>query len=483
LNGEQVGSHQGGYDPFSFEITALVNDGENDLIISVIDPTDSKPIQRGKQVLEPSFIWYTASSGIWQTVWIEPVPESYLERVKITPDLDQSTVKITCTSRSDQPDLHFKCEVFDNGHLVAEGVGSTEQMLELAIPSPQLWSPTTPHLYDLKFTLLDGETELDRVRSYFGMRKFSLERDKNGNLRFCLNNQLLFLYGPLDQGYWPDGLYTPPNDAAMRWEIAFIKEAGFNMLRKHIKVEPARYYFHCDREGIIVWQDMVSGGISPKPIWFMFAQWFKGLRDEWAYWRLGRGKRENREQFKLEYQRIIDVLYNATSLAIWCPFNEGWGQFDAAQITAWTKDYDPPRLVDHASGWFDQGAGDFKSDHVYFKPLPKPKKDPDRGWMLSEFGGYSLAVSGHTWHRDNHFGYKKFSSKEALTEAYLHLLDNQLKDWIAEGLSGAVYTQTTDVEVELNGFLTYDREVVKMALDAIKKAHIRLIQENSCEKT
>ena len=483
LNGALVGSHQGGYDPFSFEITDWMQKGENTLLVSVTDPTDTQPNQRGKQVHEPGFIWYTASSGIWQTVWIEPVPQSYLEMVKITPDVDRSTIEITCKISSERPYLQVRCTVFDGDDQVAEEIDGTGQPLELAIPAPQLWSPTSPHLYDLEITLLEGETEVDQVRSYFGMRKFSLERDKNGHLRFCLNNQPLFLYGPLDQGYWPDGLYTPPTDEAMRWEIAFIKDTGFNMLRKHIKVEPARYYYHCDRAGIIVWQDMVSGGISPKPIWFVVAQWFKGLRDDWAYWRLGRRKRVNRQQFKLEYQRMIDALHNVTSLAIWCPFNEGWGQFDAAQIADWTKDYDSTRLVDHASGWFDQGAGDFKSEHVYFKPLPKPEKDSQRGWVLSEFGGYSLAVEGHTWQKEDHFGYKKFASKAALTEAYLELLDRQLKAWIAAGLSAAVYTQTTDVEVELNGFLTYDREVVKMDLDALKKAHIELIRASSGEET
>jgi beta-galactosidase/beta-glucuronidase len=310
------------------------------------------------------------------------------------------------------------------------------------------------------------------------MRKYSLEHNQEGTLRFCLNNEPLFLYGPLDQGYWPDGLYTPPSDEAMRWEIDFIKEAGFNMLRKHIKVEPARYYTHCDKVGVIVWQDMISGGISPKPIWFFFAQLFKGMRDDHCYWRLGRGSEENRAQFKKEYQRMINALYNVVSIAIWCPFNEGWVQFNAAEVAQWTKDYDPTRLVDLSSGWFDQGAGDFKSEHIYFKPLPEPEFDPDRGLVLSEFGGYSLNLTEHAWNPKKDFGYKKFMDKETLTEGYLHLLEHELIPWIKQGLSAAVYTQTTDVETEVNGFLTYDRKVVKMDMDAIRRAHADLYQHS-----
>jgi beta-galactosidase/beta-glucuronidase len=310
------------------------------------------------------------------------------------------------------------------------------------------------------------------------MRKYSLARDQEGNLRFCLNNKPLFLYGPLDQGYWSDGLYTPPTDEAMRWEIDFIKDAGFNMLRKHIKVEPARYYYHCDKTGLIVWQDMVSGGISPKPIWFFFANFFKGMGDDHCYWRLGRSRKENREQFKKEYQRMIDTLYNVVSIAIWCPFNEGWGQFDAAEIALWTKDYDPTRPVDHASGWFDQSAGDFKSEHIYFKPLPDPEFDPDRGLVLSEFGGYSLNLPDHAWKPDKDFGYKKFRDRESLTEGYLQLVNDQLIPWIKRGLSAAVYTQTTDVETEVNGFLTYDRKVTKMDMDIVRKAHADLYKES-----
>ena len=475
VNARLVGEHIGGFDPFSFDITDALNEGENDLVVSVYDPSDSQPIQRGKQVLKPGFIWYSTFSGIWQTVWLEHVPETYIDSFKITPDIDSNRVAVQVRIAHAAGDLSIHASVLDQGIQVSRAEGDPESPLSLSIDEPKLWSPESPHLYDLEITLQDGQMVIDRIRGYFGMRKFSLAKDQAGHLRFCLNNQPVFLYGPLDQGYWPDGLSTPPTDQAMQWEIDFLKRAGFNMLRKHVKIEPARYYYHCDRAGLIVWQDMISGGISPKPAWFLFVSLFKKLRDDRCYWRLGRGRKENREQFRGEYQRMITALYNTVSIAIWGPFNEGWGQFDAAQITGWSEELDPTRLVDHASGWFDQGAGDFKSEHIYFKPLPKPDIEPERGWVLSEFGGYSLNVPGHTWNPQKDFGYKKFKDQNALTAAYIDLLENQLVPWIKAGLSAAVYTQTTDVETEVNGFLTYDRKVVKMELDTIAAAHKKVI--------
>jgi beta-galactosidase/beta-glucuronidase len=478
VNGVDVGAHQGGYDPFTFDISDALRDGENTLTVSVWDPTDTQPIQRGKQVLKPGFIWYTAVSGIWQTVWLENVPETSIDRIKLTPDIDHETLTVETKIINPPSNLTLKATVLDGDKTVVELDGTADKPLTIPLENPKLWSPDSPHLYDLVLNLEVNGEAIDSVQSYFGMRKYSLDRDQEGNLRFCLNNKPLFLYGPLDQGYWSDGLYTPPTDEAMRWEIDFIKDAGFNMLRKHIKVEPARYYYHCDKTGLIVWQDMVSGGISPKPIWFFFANFFKGMGDDHCYWRLGRSRKENREQFKKEYQRMIDTLYNVVSIAIWCPFNEGWGQFDAAEIALWTKDYDPTRPVDHASGWFDQSAGDFKSEHIYFKPLPDPEFDPDRGLVLSEFGGYSLNLPDHAWKPDKDFGYKKFRDRESLTEGYLQLVNDQLIPWIKRGLSAAVYTQTTDVETEVNGFLTYDRKVTKMDMDIVRKAHADLYKES-----
>jgi len=476
VNGSFIGEHIGGYDPFFFDITDTLQENQNELIVCVSDPTDTQPIQRGKQVLKPGFIWYSAHSGIWQTVWLEFVPMTYLHRITVDPDIDNHCVRIIPHVAHATEDLKVLIKVFDQGVKVAEGETNPDTQLSLPLEKVQLWSPETPHLLDLEIILKNNQSTLDRVQSYFGMRKFSLDKDRQGRLRFYLNNKPLFLYGPLDQGYWPDGLSTPPTDQAIQWELRFLKEAGFNMLRKHIKVESARYYYHCDRLGLIVWQDMVSGGISPKPLWFLFAPLFKNMSDNKAYWRLGRAKKENRDQFKLEYQRMIAALFNFVSIAIWCPFNEGWGQFDGKEIATWTKELDPTRLVDHASGWFDQGAGDFKSEHIYFQPLPTPQPDPNRGWVLSEFGGYSLKLPQHTWNPNKDFGYKKFNNTQTLTQAYIDLLENQLIPWIKAGLSAAVYTQTTDVETEVNGFLTYDRKAVKMELPAIVAAHRKIMQ-------
>jgi beta-galactosidase/beta-glucuronidase len=316
VNGTHVGAHQGGYDPFTFDITEVLRESENELVVSVYDPSDAQPIQRGKQVLKPNFIWYTAVSGIWQTVWLEHVPETYIGKIRLTPDIDHQTLTVKTEVINPKPELTFKAQILDQGKTIADIKGSLNEPLTIPLENPKLWSPDSPHLYDLILKLeVHGEV-IDSIQSYFGMRKYSLEHDQEGTLRFFLNNEPLFLYGPLDQGYWPDGHYTPPSDEALRWEINFIKDAGFNMLRKHIKVEPARYYTHCDKVGLIVWQDMISGGISPKPIWFFFAQLFKGMRDDRCYWRLGRGSEENRHQFRREYQRMIDALYNVVSIAI-----------------------------------------------------------------------------------------------------------------------------------------------------------------------
>ncbi|MBG0770880.1 MAG: beta-galactosidase, partial [Anaerolineaceae bacterium] len=309
VNGEQVGEHSGGYDPFSLDVTAALRRGENELVLAVTDPTDSQPIQRGKQVRKQGFIWYTPISGIWQTVWLEPVAETSIASLKLTPDLDHHEIKVSVKISGSQEGLTFSARASANGQGVAEGQGDVSNPLNLRIENPILWSPESPFLYDLEIELLRGGEVIDKVISYFGMRKFSLEKDSRGNLRLCLNGKPTFLYGPLDQGYWPDGLYTPPTDEALQWEIRFLKDAGFNMLRKHIKVEPARYYAHCDRIGIIVWQDMVSGGISPKPIWFALPKIMPRLKDNRAYWRLGRSDAANRAEFRQEYQQMIDSLY------------------------------------------------------------------------------------------------------------------------------------------------------------------------------
>lgn len=478
LNGIKIGSHRGGYCPFSFDITEALQVGENELVISVWDPSDHGKQEHGKQVLKPSFIWYTAVSGIWQTVWLEVVPPDHITSLKMTPYIDKEALNLLAFTSSQSADLRIQAIVKDGNKTIAQVDGAADSTIEIHVPSAELWSPDSPHLYDLEVKLLKAGKVVDRVTSYFGMRKFSLGTDSNGVQRLCLNNQPLFQYGLLDQGYWPDGLYTPPCDEAMRYDIEFCKQAGFNMIRKHIKVEPARYYYYCDKIGIILWQDMINGGITPKLVWFLFVKNQTKLKDTKKYSRLGRHSKDNRMQYLQELKEMIDTLYNFVSIGLWVPFNEGWGQFDAEQIANWVKAYDPTRLVDHASGWFDQGAGDCKSLHIYFRRLTPTPFEKKRATILSEFGGFSLSIPGHTWKKNKQFGYKKFKNHEGLTSAYLSLLESELLPWVKKGLSAAVYTQTTDIEGEINGFLSYDRKVIKIDPQSVVELHKRLYEES-----
>jgi hypothetical protein len=380
--------------------------------------------------------------------------------------------------------------VYDDGTLVAESeTENAAAEITVPIPNPKLWGPASPHLYDLEVTA--GE---DRVGSYFGMRKFSVEAG-----RLCLNNRPLFQFGPLDQGYWPDGLYTPPTDEAMRRDVELVKRLGCNMLRKHVKVEPARYYYHCDRLGLIVWQDMPNGGAAVDEFrQFLLTTLGYSPRDH-NYRRVGRTDPASRDDFRRELRELVDHLHNFACIGMWVPFNEAWGQFDAKATAKWLHEYDPSRPVDHASGWFDQGGGDCKSLHIYFRKLKrviekgkkrfttkgtkehKGKIKTPRATVLSEFGAYSLKVDGHLWDPDAGFGVKKFSTPEALTDAYIALIEDELKPWADAGLSAAVYTQTTDVEVEVNGYVTYDRAVEKMDFEKVCEAHKRLMAETDLE--
>jgi beta-galactosidase/beta-glucuronidase len=383
LNGQWLGMHHGGYLPFQFELTPHLQAGENELIVAVWDPTDTHWQARGKQVLQPKGIWYTAVSGIWQTVWLEAVPETYLASLKVTPELDTASVRVQ--ARLDGPEaetLPVRVTVLEQGQVVANGEVATGQVLRLTIPDPHPWSPDDPYLYDLVV-----EAGSDRVESYFGMRKFSLGQDAQGRMRLCLNNLPLFQYGPLDQGYWPDGLYTPPSEAAMRFDLEQIKALGCNMLRKHVKVEPARYYYDCDRLGLIVWQDMPNGA---KPVGDLPSVWailFGSRRKDANYRRAGRSDPAARQDFQRELQEMVEALHNFTCIGMWVPFNEGWGQYDANKMAEWLADYDPTRPVDHASGWYDQGRGDCKSLHVYFKALPVVKAEKKRAVVLPSLAG------------------------------------------------------------------------------------------------
>jgi len=478
LNGLKVGSHRGGYCPFSFDITESLQAGENELVVSVWDPSDHGKQEHGKQVLKPSFIWYSAVSGIWQTVWLEVVPTNHITSLKMTPDIDKETINLLAFTSKQSSDLRIQAIVKDGKRTVVEVEGAADATMEIHIPSVKLWSPDSPHLYDLEVKLHKAGKVLDQVASYFGMRKFSLGTDSNGVPRLCLNNKPIFQYGLLDQGYWPDGLYTPPSDEAMRYDIEFCKQAGFNMIRKHIKVEPARYYYYCDKIGIILWQDMINGGKTPNLIWSLLAKSRTKFKDTKKYSRSGRHSKDNRKHYRQELKEMIDTLYNVVSIGLWVPFNEGWGQFNAEEIANWVKNYDPTRLVDHASGWFDQGAGDCRSLHTYFKRLIPAPFEKKRATILSEFGGFSLSLPGHNWKKNKQFGYKNFKNREALTRAYKSLLETELLPWVKKGLSAAVYTQTTDIEGEINGFLSYDRKVIKIDPQSVVELHKRLYEES-----
>jgi len=504
VNGRELGTHRGGYLPFSFEITGFVDrqgeverqtssvklevpdvrderergragsgEGIHELHVAVWDPTDRHWQQRGKQVLKSKGIWYTAVSGIWQTVWLEAVPDTYVDSLKVTPDIQEAAVRVEARLSGAVEGITVRARALEGGEETASASVRAGEPLTLRFPSARLWSPDDPYLYDLEVEVRRGGEVIDRVESYFGMRSFGMGKDERGRPRLCLNGRPLFQVGPLDQGYWPDGLYTPPSEAAMRRELALVKALGCNMVRKHVKVEPALYYCDCDRLGLIVWQDMPNGGRALGALLSFVATLSGRLKRRDDRWRrmAGRDSAAAREDFRRELREMVDHLYGFPCIGVWVPFNEGWGQFDAAKTAEWLRAYDPTRAVDHASGWFDQGGGEMRSLHVYFKALPGDDPGADRALVLSEFGGYALTVPGHAWESGTEFGYRKFASRRELTEAYVELVERQLKPWIEKGLSAAVYTQLTDVETELNGFLTYDRVVAKMEARRVAEAH------------
>jgi beta-galactosidase/beta-glucuronidase len=478
VNGQLAGEHTGGYLPFTFDITGALVPGENELLVAAWDPTDGLQ-QRGKQVPQPKGIWYTPISGIWQTVWLEVVPAVSIQALKLIPDLKSQSLAVEVTIRGDSgADLQIEANALTGGQVVSSTRGKGGQKtLTLAIPNPHPWSPDDPFLYDLRVRLFREDVVLDEVGSYFAMRSFGIVNDSAGHPRFALNGKPLFLYGPLDQGYFPDGLYTPPSEAAMLFDIEYTHRLGCNMIRKHVKVEPLRWYYHCDRLGMIVWQDLPNGGKIDGDVVAILSLLFSFHRnDTRRLGRFGRAEQSNQEQFQAELQGMVDHLFNAPCIAVWVPFNESWGQFQANATAGWLKTYDPTRLVDHASGWFDQGGGDFQSKHIYVHKLNRPKPDK-RAFVISEFGGYSLKIPGHLWDEQKKFGYRFYETRAALTTAYLDLLENELKPLISQGLAAAIYTQTTDVEIEINGYLTYDRMVEKMDAEAVRKAHERLMSE------
>ncbi len=430
VNGEQVGEHRGGFDHFSFDITdRLRQASQQELVVGVWDPTDQGDQPRGKQVLDPHGIWYTAVTGIWQTVWLEPVPTAHIASLRMTTDLDTGTLTLEVEASGQADDERVTARAFADGAGVAAGTSRVGAPLTLNIPNARHWSPDEPFLYELTVTLHSG----DSVRSYFGMRKITVETAPDGHRRLFLNNEPLFQFGPLDQGWWPDGLYTAPTDAALRYDVELTKRLGFNMARKHVKVEPERWYYHCDRLGLMVWQDMPSGNNESD---------------------------EGKQNFAHELDRVVDALENHPSIVMWVPFNEGWGQHDTERYVDLLARRDPTRLVDNASGWTDRRVGDVLDIHRYPGPgMPSP--DGRRAAVLGEFGGLGLPLEGHLWVDRDNWGYRAYETRESLGRAYADLI-YQLRPLIGEGLAAAVYTQTTDVEIEVNGLVTYDRAVEKL---------------------
>ncbi len=449
VNGKEIGTHQGGYDRFTFDITdALSKRIKQDILISVRDPVDQGTQPRGKQVLDPHGIWYTSVTGIWQTIWIEPVNDEYIKTLKVIPDIDKKSVTFLPDLSERPAGITLEVMVYANDRPLIEGY-SDEDSLILFIEDPILWSPDNPFLYTFRLDIVRSNGELaDRINGYFGMRKISLGKDDDDYTRMMLNDEFVFQFGPLDQGWWPDGLYTAPSDRALKYDIEVTKRLGYNMARKHVKVEPDRWYYWCDRLGLLVWQDMPSGDE------------FIGHDDP----DITRTE-ESEKQFKFELQRMVEQHFNHPSIIVWVPFNEGWGQFKTGEIVDFIKAIDTTRLVNSTSGWADRNVGDIRDIHAYPGPaMPEPEEN--RAIVLGEFGGLGLPIEGHTWQEKDNWGYRNYKNRDELQDAYIKLI-NELMPMVDKGLSAAVYTQTTDVEIEVNGLMTYDRTIIKMEPDTV----------------
>jgi beta-galactosidase/beta-glucuronidase len=460
VNGEALRLHQGGYDAFSIDITnTLKEDLKQELVVSAWNPVDEGSQPRGKQQLKPSGIMYTAVTGIWQTVWLEILPPVNISELTPVADFDKQNISITLSVQAPAgvaSTTHV--QVSERGALVAEvdfkseGRGTTN--LELALPKMHTWSPKDPFLYDVKATLLSGQTK-DIVTTYFGVRKIEVRKASDGFERIYLNNNPLFLIGPLDQGWWPDGLYTAPTDEALRWDVETMRKLGFNVVRKHVKVEPARWYYHCDKIGLLVLQDFPSGFRAGKPS----ERISKDDVSEGIFFQ------KQDAQFRRELLTMISQHAFFPSIISWVPFNEGWGQHDTNAIINWVKRLDPTRLVDGPSGWNDLGLGDLYDKHQYPGP-GTPIAQPGRASILGEFGGLGLPLTGHLWQEKKNWGYRNMTSQDDLTEHYATLI-NQIPSLVKLGLNAAIYTQITDVETEVNGLITYDRKVIKVPVDKV----------------
>lgn len=462
LNDIKIGEHRGGYTPFSFDITPFLKSGNQKLVVKVYDSTSDGYQPRGKQVTRPEGIWYTPVSGIWQTVWLEPVNNKHIASIKAIPDLDKNRVSVTVSTENAQKTDLIEVVLKDGSKIVASAKSVVGQSLDIAIPNPKHWTPESPFLYDMEVNLYEKRKLVDNVKSYTAIRKISMKRDDNGIVRLQLNNKDYFQFGPLDQGWWPDGLYTAPTDEALVYDIKKTKDFGFNMIRKHVKVEPARWYTYCDRMGLLVWQDMPNGDASPQ---WQNRKYFNGTEQI----RTG----ESEANYRKEWKEIMDYLISYPSIVTWVPFNEAWGQFKTEEIAEWTKNYDPSRLVNAASGGNHYRTGDMLDLHNY----PGPELylyDAERVTVLGEYGGIGLPLDGHLWQPDKNWGYIQFKNSKEVTDEYVKYAE-ALKKMIRSGFSAAVYTQTTDVEVEVNGLITYDRKIIK-----IEEARIKKVNEEIC---
>ncbi|WP_188505410.1 glycoside hydrolase family 2 protein [Parapedobacter pyrenivorans] len=463
LNGKKLGVHRGGSDPFHFDISKSLKKGDQHLEVAVWDPTDTGTQPRGKQVLDPKGIWYTPVTGIWQSVWLEPVEKTYIATILPEPDIDNGVVVLKNTVEGISGGEQLQIKVLDDGKTVAEATAVPNQPVSIAMPDARLWSPADPHRYQLDVSVVKGGRVLDRVDSYFAMRKIAKGKDELGYERMLLNNQPLFQYGPLDQGWWPDGLLTPPSEKAMLYDMEVLKKMGFNMLRKHIKVEPARYYYYADSIGLLVWQDMVSGFATAE----RDVQHVKATAEtDWDR------PAESAMQFEAEWKAIMDHLRFFPSIVVWVPFNEGWGQYDTKRVVEWTMAYDPSRIINGVSGWTDRNVGHMNDAHHYPGPGMEPaSQNPGRIITLGEFGGLGWPIEEHLWNPGmRNWGYRTYYSEGELIKEYARLLHN-LQPMIGRGLAAAVYTQTTDVEGEVNGLITYDRKQIKIDPDLMRVLH------------
>ena len=456
IDGKQAGIHRGGYDPFTFNITEFLDRKKNhELLVCVRDPTDEGSQPRGKQVSMPEGIWYTSTTGIWQTVWIEPVHESYISSFRFISDIEKGSVKVTADVVN--PGTNKICiSILRGDNVVASITDNCNNVVTLNIPDPELWTPDNPFLYDVVIELKNGSKTIDKLTGYTGLRKISVGKTFDGFTRMLLNNRFVYQNGPLDQGFWPDGIYTPPSEKAMVYDLDMTKRMGFNMLRKHVKVENRIFYHWCDKLGILIWQDMPSGD-----------KYIHGEQPDIEK------TKESVKQYEFELKRMIDTKFNHPSIIIWVPFNEGWGQFETGRITQLIKDYDTTRLVISASGWTDRATGDVNDIHHYPDPAVPPSEN-NRAIVLGEFGGLGLPVQGHTWEQKN-WGYRNMEDSLELLTKYESYYDQVHRFVRKNGLSATVYTQTTDVETETNGLMTYDRIINKMGSDNVFKANHNII--------